>query len=740
MINLKNDKGVTLLVLTITIIVLLIITSITIGNAKNQLGIGKVNNLYSDLDSISTKVSDYYLKNNSLPVFENNIYMNSKNELGVLFESNGGEKSVINSNDDGAYYVIDLSKLENLTLNYGSDYKNWSESSTFQTYQDLYIINGVTHQIYYPKGITYSGNVYFTKENEGTNVEQAMLPATSDEFKISNVDANKNRINGTDTVVINAKVTLSIGENYNKDTLEYAWKVKGDTENISYSPVQIESNNIANISSKAIAKGRKYTLYFKILDQNGNEHIANQDVTIVDPFLLAIVDDLGTSSTIYLYGNSDEVTRGSINVTLPDNTSTTIEAVSDNTTISESKNYISYNVKKNGTYIFTSSAEGYETKTTVKVSNVETFTLVDTLRLSYYNTEQKAYNYNGVSIPKGFYVDVNSKEDTGIVITDKIDDEGYSLGNEWVWVPVNSKIGNNDFYTSETASLYGASSVKYNNYGKLYSFSSNNTRDDYGTFYPIGAKSETNKVSLGKPSEEDGRYREPAILVNAEKGEAKNYSTLNKRGTTTKFSDLESLAKQYVNDYDNMVSSVKKYGGFYIGRYELSGTSENGSQKKSKVLRGQTWHNAYNTCMTFDKENVNSSMIYGSLWDATMSWLAKSGIQVGYTGSITSGCGNFYAEDVTVKNSSTTINVKNSNNYIELETGATTYTRTNNIFDLCGNLYEWTQEAAGTGGRVVRGGSYGYKDANYEYMANRGYNYPDAINLEYSSRPCLYIN
>lgn len=735
MINLKNDKGVTLLVLTITIIVLLIITSITIGNAKNQLGIGKVNNLYSDIDSISTKVSDYYLKNNSLPVFENNIYMNSKNELGVLFELNGGEKSVINSNDDGAYYVIDLSKLENLTLNYGADYKKWDDSSTFQTYQDLYIINGVTHQIYYPKGITYSSNVYFTKVNAGTNVDQATLSVTSDEFKIENVDANKSRIEGTDTVVINAKVTLSIGENYNKDTLEYAWKVKGDTENISYSPVQIESNNIANISSKAIAKGREYTLYFKILDQNGNEHVANQDVTIVDPFVLAIVDDLGTSSTIYLYGNSDEVTEGAINVTLPDNTSTTIEAVSDNTTISESKNYISYNVKKNGTYIFTSSAENYETKTTVKVSNIETFTLVDTLGLSYCNTEQKAYNYNGASIPKGFYVDVNSKEDTGIVITDKIDDEGYSLGNEWVWVPVNSKIGNNDFYTSETASLYGASSVNYNNYGKLYSFSSNN-RDDYGTFYPIGAKSETNKASLGKPSEEDGGYREPAILTNAEKGEAKNYSTLNKRGTTTKFSDLESLAKQYVNDYDNMVSSVKKYGGFYIGRYELSGTAESGSQKKSKVLRGQTWYDAYNTCMTFDKENVNSSMIYGSLWDATMSWLAKSGVQVGYTGNTTSGCGNFYEEDVTVKNSNTTINVKNSNNYIELETGATTYTKTNNIFDLCGNLYEWTQEAAGTGGRVVRGGSHGYKDANYEYMANRGYNYPDTINSEYSSRPC----
>ncbi len=60
MINLKNDKGVTLIILTITIIVLLIITGITINNSKSQLMIKKVNNLYSDIDSISTKVSDYF--------------------------------------------------------------------------------------------------------------------------------------------------------------------------------------------------------------------------------------------------------------------------------------------------------------------------------------------------------------------------------------------------------------------------------------------------------------------------------------------------------------------------------------------------------------------------------------------------------------------------------------------------------------------------------------------------------
>ena len=81
--KLKNNKGVTLLILTITITVLLIITGITITNSKGQLAIKNVNNLYSDLESISTKVSDYYLKNDSLPVLEN-TYLNSSNALKLI--------------------------------------------------------------------------------------------------------------------------------------------------------------------------------------------------------------------------------------------------------------------------------------------------------------------------------------------------------------------------------------------------------------------------------------------------------------------------------------------------------------------------------------------------------------------------------------------------------------------------------------------------------------------------------
>ena len=67
---------------------------------------------------------------------------------------------------------IDLSKLDNLTLNYGRDYKKWDTSSTFQNYQDIYIINEVSHQIYYPKGVNYNGEIYFTKGNNAESINK----------------------------------------------------------------------------------------------------------------------------------------------------------------------------------------------------------------------------------------------------------------------------------------------------------------------------------------------------------------------------------------------------------------------------------------------------------------------------------------------------------------------------------------------------------------------------------------
>ena len=453
--------------------------------------------------------------------------------------------------------------------------------------------------------------------------------------------------------------------------------------------------------------------------------------------VLGFADNLGTRSTIYLYGNSDQITDGEITITMPDNSTQTITATSDNTEISDESNYATYTVTKNGTYTFSVTDGISTTETKIKVSNIETFTSIE--ELSTTELSDNAYSYNGAAVPKGYYVDTKSSVDAGLVITDEIDSEGYATGNEWVWVPVNSTIGNNDYYIEESGTFAGATSVSYSKYSKLYSFSKPRTRDAYGIFYAWG-DSTTSK--LGKPSQTNvyPGYREPCLLTSSSCGEVTNYAQINNRSTGVPFTSEEGtagIAIQYKDDYENMIDSVDTYGGFYIGRYEITANGEKAGDSLSGT--GYNWYALYNECMKFDDENVTSGMMYGTLWDATMQWLSTN-YDVGYTGNTTSGYGDFKNEAVTVGDNDTTIVVKPSGTYQKLQTGQTSYTKSNNIYDLSGNHGEWTQEALNTSIRVIRGGCSSDTTINITYSASRSDGLsPVNTNNSTSSRTHFYI-
>ena len=730
----REEKGVTLLVLTITIIVLLIIISITIGNFQNQLGKKNLNNLYSDIEAINAKISEYYLKNNSLPIFEENAYMNNSSQLKLLFKTNGGKGTLININDENSYYVINLSKLENLTLNYGREYSNWDNNSTYEKYQDVYIINETTHQVYYPKGVKYNGRMYFTTTlpEEIEKIQSSEIPNEGLELTVGKT--NKNYISDSDKVIIDAEINLNISSDFMKDTLGYSWNITQD-KNIEYTKFELDTSNNATLMSKQLENVNEYYLNIKIQDNNGCEHILEEKISNLNSknLILGLVDDLGTSSTIYLYGNSEEVTSGNITITMPDNTTNTITATNNNSEISNKSYYATYTVMKNGAYTFKATQEAFASEITIEVSNIEKFELVDNLGLSYVNSEQKAYNYKGAAVPKGFYVDTKTEVNTGLVITDKIDSEGYSIGNEWVWVPVNSTIGNNDYYITETGTLAGATTVSYTKYSKLYSFSTPKTRDTYGTFYPFG---NSDTATLGKPSGISG-YREPTLLTNETYGETKYYNTINQRVTENKFTNVTGVANQYITDYNNMVTSVDKYNGFYIGRYEITGNGE----KNGNALTGTgyNWYSLYNECMKFDKNNVTSGMMYGTLWDATIQWLAELGFNVGYMGEKMKNYGNCKSVEVIIKNESTKIILKPINKVQLLQTGQASYTNVNNIYDMSGNCMEYTQEANEGFTRVLRGYHLMSDDDNLIYQSCRGFLLPTVSSNGYSSRPYFCI-
>lgn len=147
MTKLKNNKGITMIALAITILIIVIITTTLIYNSYKGMGIRTLNNMQNDIELLENKVATYYVKNGKLPI------------LNITYTDIDKIKNLDN-NDNDKYYVIDLSLLPNLTLNYGKGYNNIKNNVASE---DVYIINEQSHNIYYTAGINYDGIIYYTK-------------------------------------------------------------------------------------------------------------------------------------------------------------------------------------------------------------------------------------------------------------------------------------------------------------------------------------------------------------------------------------------------------------------------------------------------------------------------------------------------------------------------------------------------------------------------------------------------
>ena len=210
-------------------------------------------------------------------------------------------------------------------------------------------------------------------------------------------------------------------------------------------------------------------------------------------------------------------------------------------------------------------------------------------------------------------------------------------------------------------------------------------------------------------------YREPDLLIGT--GDSydvdSEYYNMLLGGSGT----ANGLASAFLQDYREMLTSVGKYGGFYIGRYELTGSVTSPTEKSGKVLVGQNWYNLYNACRNVvSTEEVQSTMIWGCQWDATCSWLEQNG----YSTSDSSSWGNYSnSERFTIDNTNVKYTIdgitwysiekgdkKPAADFSILTTGASKYTKANNIYDFAGNNLEWTQEAYKLRYRSVRGGGY----------------------------------
>ena len=69
----KNNKGITIIALVVTVIILLILTGTVIYNSNLSKSNYKYNKMVADLDILSDKILDYFKKYNELPKTERTV-------------------------------------------------------------------------------------------------------------------------------------------------------------------------------------------------------------------------------------------------------------------------------------------------------------------------------------------------------------------------------------------------------------------------------------------------------------------------------------------------------------------------------------------------------------------------------------------------------------------------------------------------------------------------------------------
>ena len=311
----------------------------------------------------------------------------------------------------------------------------------------------------------------------------------------------------------------------------------------------------------------------------------------------------------------------------------------------------------------------------MKISDIDVGEI--TYETSY--TIFKDVNGEQVPIPEGYIVSENSDENIvnkGLVVSD-------SRGNEYVWISCTVDSSSNKLQYKRT---------------------------EWGV-------------------EKDGTDNSRAI---------KDELTLKDIDVTYSKTDTdnginEEISKEIVAQINAEKESIKKYGGYYIGRYEV------GKDNKTAVIKAEQepyvnikWSKAYELAKGIGGgEGATTYLCSSYSWDTAINFIQNT-TGKNYATSIIGFNGNWKSQEV--KDSSGKV-IKPVNTAQRLNTGLTTALC--NIYDMGGNVGEFTTELnPGTSETVVlRGGNFD----NYFPAGYRWDNYSGSAYSNYGFRATLFL-
>ena len=295
-------------------------------------------------------------------------------------------------------------------------------------------------------------------------------------------------------------------------------------------------------------------------------------------------------------------------------------------------------------------------------------------------------------LPTGFSRVAGTNLNTGLVIKD-------GLGNEYVWVEV-----------PKNATVYGTDGLNITEF----------TATEYQT---IRTKLKTYTQSYKSDTYSDTFFLYQAVGIAKE--------------------DYELLEQK-------MLKSIYQNGGFYIGRYETGIAkledirTSSGDTTQTPVIKANSYPYNYLTCSQAQglasgmaSGDHTSSLMFGLQWDLVLKYIeTKTELLVADLNADSTSWGNYRNNLYYITNTRSGYNYRNEStnkllgwtqgkydkteaSSILLKTGSSNMFRKQNIFDIAGNVWEYTFEYTANGSLPcsVRGGNY-YSEG-LGYQANR---------------------
>ena len=711
-------KGVSLVSLIVVIVVMSMIAGVVVLKINDSTELIKFSTFVTEIYDIQNAVDEYYYRYNKYPV--KNEYVFDVSNVDTKFISQFSEEEMVNSTI--SFKIIDLSAIGINKIEYGKG-KNL----------DIYALSEKTGNIYYLKGFEYEDELYYT--------------LTKEVYDIIGIENNNEFISGNDVKISDVIFTPSTLE-YTNQPITVTAKLPLNagvtsittSDNKSVSSEAIEGNyKIYKINETSENADGNYTIEVNYI-YNGMNKIAKYSVTTFDNTTPQI-----TTTTSIKNGIK------TVNISATDDLSGVKVTKYEEVEIEDDLHFENYGKVVKNYQITLSEFGAYTIYVEDEAGNSATVVEIGESAVPAKWQKNIDIMYNKVPIPKGFVASHVKGENTkngGLVIyegTDEVTDENvqtaWTTRNQYVWVPV----------------------------------------EDFSKFVRESFSGKVDSDVLGSG------YWEVVL------------DTFN---MPLEKQDVNYMTSNTLAEVQAMYESVKEYKGFYIARYEAGIDKQRTSKGTAEMLpRGTnvysrmnkipytyilwTWNGTMNEDTNggveiarsiYPAANINASVVstltYGVQWDAILKWWLDvkvkdiNGNDIDVNNSKTYG--NYRDHEIKAidlndgalvwdytanskgsyvsKDSTTLIYPKQVGQSWALSTGALKAAKVNNIYDMAGNMLEWTMEGRDADKHISRGGHYKYEGGDSEVEGDTGRDpvsdriaYTDYASASIAIRVAIYI-